>query len=70
MLRTMGRNELPPWMLPLLLTSQRLSGAVQSPGGDDYRANCRAALRGRYGMHALTMHWVIERLTPFEIFCA
>ena len=65
-----AENELPPWMLPLLLRAKDCQALFNRPCGDDYRANCRARLRGDYGMHALTMHWVIERLTPFEIFCA
>lgn len=57
-------------MLPLPLKAEACQALFNRPCGDDYRANCRAALRGRYGMHARTMDWVIERLTPFEIFCA
>jgi hypothetical protein len=65
-----AESELPPWMLPLPLTAEACSALFNRPHGNDYRANCRADLRGRYGMYLRSGAWDLTYVKPFEEFCA
>ena len=61
-----AETESPPWVLPLPLTDEACVALFNGP----HRGNRRSRLRGEYGLHARTMGWVVERMTPFEMFCA
>ena len=58
--------EGPLWAQPLPLTAESCYALFNGP----YRGNHRASLVGRYGQLARSMHWSIERMPPFEVFCA
>jgi hypothetical protein len=60
-------SEAPRWARPLLLTNEDCLAVAD---GHHWGSNHRALLRSGYGQHARMFDWVIERLTPFEVFCA
>jgi hypothetical protein len=60
-------TEAPIWAQPLLLKAEECYPLLNNHPCGRHR---RAFLRGSYGMHARSMSWNIERMTPFELFCA
>jgi hypothetical protein len=58
--------EAPPWAQPLPLTAEACRELFNGP----HQTNRRSRLRGEYGLHARELDWVVERMTPFEVFCS